>query len=75
MGNYSSTLSILKVIAGWFEKQFPSGDEDWGANSSGRRTGGRNRAGGRARVESRDSLDHETGEELLMEALIEMLEE
>ena len=60
IGNYSSTLSILKVIASWFEDQFPSDDEDWDANSGGRR-GGRNRAGGRARVESRDSFDHETG--------------
>ena len=56
IGNYSSTLSILKVIAGWFEDQFPSDDEDWDINSGGRR-GGRNRAGGRGRVESRDSLE------------------
>ena len=26
VGNYSSTLSILKVIAGWFESQFPDDD-------------------------------------------------
>ena len=56
IGNYSSTLSILKVIEGWFEDQFPSDDEDWDTNSGGRR-GGRNRAGGRGRVESRDSLE------------------
>ena len=56
IGNYSSTLSILKVIAGWFEDQFPSDDEDWDTNSGGRR-GGRNRAGGRGRIESRDSLE------------------
>ena len=56
IGNYSSTLSILKVIAGWFEDQFPSDDEDWDINSGGRR-GGRNRAGGRGRIESRDSLE------------------
>ena len=59
MGNYSSTLSILKVIASWFEEQFPSDDEDWGANSGGRR-GGRSRAGGRARVESRNQPEYET---------------
>ena len=59
MGNYSSTLSILKVIASWFEEQFPSDDEDWGANSAGRR-GGRSRAGGRARVESRNQPEYET---------------
>ena len=58
MGNYSSTLSILKVIASWFEEQFPSDDEDWGANSGGRRVG-RSRGGGRARVESRDQPDYE----------------
>ena len=44
------------MIAGWFEDQFPSDDEDWDTNSGGRR-GGRNRAGGRGRVESRDSLE------------------
>ena len=60
IGNYSSTLSILKVIAGWFEDQFPSDDEDWDINSGGRR-GGRNRAGGRGRVESRDSHETEGG--------------
>ena len=59
MGNYSSTLSILKVIASWFEEQFPSDDEDWGANSGGRR-GGRSRGGGRARVESRNQPEYET---------------
>ena len=28
IGNYSSTLSILKVIASWFKDQFPSDDDD-----------------------------------------------
>ena len=40
IGNYSSTLSILKVIAGWFESQFPDYGDD-----GGRRGGRRPREG------------------------------
>ena len=62
MGNYSSTLSILRVIASWFKEQFPSDDDDeeWVANSGGRR-GGRFR--GRVRVESRDQAGYEISTE------------
>ena len=52
VGNYSSTLSILKVIAGWFESQFPDDDE---------RRGGRTRGGGRPRSD----LGDRDGDELL----------
>ena len=45
VGNYSSTLSILKVIAGWFESQFPDYDD---------RRGGRTRGGGRPRADLRE---------------------
>ena len=62
IGNYSSTLSILKVIASWFKDQFPSDDDDeddLGGNSGARR-GGRSRAGGKARLDSRDHDGYET---------------
>ena len=57
VGNYSSTLSILKVIAGWFESQFPDDDE---------RRGGRTRGGGRPRSDlgdrDGDELWEDTGD-------------
>ena len=57
VGNYSSTLSILKVIAGWFESQFPDYDD---------RLGGRTRGGGRPRADLRerdgDELWEDTGD-------------
>ena len=57
VGNYSSTLSILKVIAGWFESQFPDYDD---------RRGGRTRGGGRPRADLRerdgDELWEDTGD-------------
>ena len=57
VGNYSSTLSILKVIAGWFKSQFPDDDE---------RRGGRTRGGGRPRSDlgdrDGDELWEDTGD-------------
>ena len=53
VGNYSSTLSILKVIAGWFESQFPDDDDS-------ERRGGRTRGGGRPRSD----LGDQDGDEL-----------
>ena len=44
---------MLKVIADWFESQFPSDDEDLDA-TSGARQGGRYRGGGRPRADLRD---------------------
>ena len=54
VGNYSSTLSILKVIAGWFESQFPSDDDDDLEENTGGRRGGRARGGGRPQADLRD---------------------
>ena len=61
-GNYSSTLSILKVIAGWFESQFPDEDNDDSEVNSGGRRAGKNRAGGRARTEVKDRDGYESWE-------------
>ena len=54
VGNYSSTLSILKIISNWFEIQFPSENDE----TSGRQRG-RARGGGRARTELRDRDEEE----------------
>ena len=59
-GNYSSTLSILKVIAGWFERQFPDDDDDDEIEiKSGGKRAGRVRGGGRVRTDLRDQDGYE----------------
>ena len=73
VGNYSSTLSILKVISGQFEIQFPSDDDDSEENSGGRR-GGRPRGRGRPRADLRDRDRCELWEDT-SDMLIEVFEE
>ena len=60
------TLSILKVIAVWFESQFPSDDDDDLEENTGGRRGGIARGGGRPRADLRDrggdELQEDTGD-------------